>query len=51
MSLDPTSHNLRPFEFALYAGFALLAGVGAGLGAFLRVAVRSERARRGAGER
>jgi hypothetical protein len=27
MILDPTSHNLLPFEFALYAALALLAAV------------------------
>ena len=35
MSEDPTSHNLWPFEFAIYGGLALLAVAGAGVTAWI----------------
>ena len=34
--IDPTSHNLWPFELVLYAAFAMWTGAGAGVGAFAR---------------
>ena len=36
MFLDPSSHNLWPFEFVLYAALAIPGTAGAGLGALLR---------------
>jgi hypothetical protein len=41
--LDPTSHNLWPFEMVFYVAFAMLGAAGAGLGALARWIVTRRR--------
>jgi hypothetical protein len=38
---DPTSHNLWPFEFAIYFAYSVVGVLGAAAGTFIRKTVRS----------